>query len=283
MIWVYDIEQFPNAHVVVFRNRDSDEIRRFIIWKDGKDEINDIVAYQDFLRKEVKGMIGYNNVGYDYHLIDFILTVNPSSSVNFLLSNLDGISSQAVSDEGLYIPEWKHRIPQLDLYKIWHFDNVARATSLKSLQFAMRWHNLQDLPYDPGTHLDRKMLEKTAEYCVNDVDSTKAFYFESKDMIYDRKSFEKAFGFSCDNYSSVRIGEKINAITYEKRTGTPYKYFKNKKTFRSLIPAKDCIADFVHFKKWLKVACTVMMLPVLYMQMTVISKKMMFPQCILHV
>ena len=248
MIWIYDIEQYPNMHMCIFRHRDTDEVREFIIWAGEGKEFNQVKEYQEFLRTEVKGMIGYNNIGYDYHLIDAILTTNPTLPTSMILPKLDSISTEAVTGKGIWLPEYKHRIRQLDLYKIWHFDNVARATSLKSLQVAMRWPNVQDLPYPPGTYLTWEMVLNTKKYCLNDVDSTKAFYQESIDMIHDRKLFQKTFGFRCDNYSSVKIGEKINAQIYERNTGIPYRNFKKLRTYRSVIPAADCIADFIEFK-----------------------------------
>lgn len=247
MIWVYDTETYPNLHLAVFIHRDTDEMRRFITWVDGSESINELAEYQKFLKEEVKGLIGYNNAKYDYILVDYILKVNPSKDIVEVLTELDSLSSRAISDD-VYIPEWKHRIPQLDLMKIWHFDNKARMTSLKSLEVAMRWPNVRDLPYDPGTWITREMAMETAEYCVNDTAATKAFFQESREMIYNRKLFEKTFGFKCTNYSDVKIGEKINALTYEKKTGIPYRAFKDLRTHRSVINVRDCIADFVEFQ-----------------------------------
>ena len=44
-------------------------------------------------------------------------------------------------------------IPQIDLYKIHHFDNKARATSLKMIEYNSRSENIEDLPFPVGKEL----------------------------------------------------------------------------------------------------------------------------------
>ena len=53
---------------------------------------------------------------------------------------------------GIIYPSDRH-VPQVDLYKIHHFDNKARTTSLKALEFNMRMDNISDLPFPsaPGS------------------------------------------------------------------------------------------------------------------------------------
>ena len=64
-VWVYDLEQFQNFHSATFIDRDSDETRVFVI----HESQNDAEAYYTFLIEEVAGLIGFNNVNYDYPLI----------------------------------------------------------------------------------------------------------------------------------------------------------------------------------------------------------------------
>jgi len=46
-----------------------------------------------------------------------------------------------------------HIVPQIDLFKIHHFDNNSKRTSLKKLEFNMRSEKIQDLPYQVGSTL----------------------------------------------------------------------------------------------------------------------------------
>uniref|UniRef100_UPI002B1CEA6B hypothetical protein n=1 Tax=Pseudomonas oryzihabitans TaxID=47885 RepID=UPI002B1CEA6B len=74
-------------------------------------------------------------------------------------------------------------VPQIDLYKIHHFDNKARATSLKVLEFNMRADNISDLPFPVGTTLTRENVEVLKEYNAHDVVQTKAFLRHTQDML----------------------------------------------------------------------------------------------------
>ena len=69
-LFIYDIEQFKNYHCNIFKSVTSNRQIIFEIsqWK------NDLVAYIDFLEKEVSGLIGYNNLSYDYPMVHYILT-----------------------------------------------------------------------------------------------------------------------------------------------------------------------------------------------------------------
>ena len=46
-------------------------------------------------------------------------------------------------------------IPQIDLFKIHHFDNKAKSTSLKVLEFNMRSNSIEGLPFEIGTYLNK--------------------------------------------------------------------------------------------------------------------------------
>ena len=67
-------------------------------------------------------------------------------------------------------------VTQIDLFKIHHFDNKARATSLKVLEFNMRSDSIEDLPFRVGTVLTREQVEVLKKYNQHDVSMTKAFY-----------------------------------------------------------------------------------------------------------
>ena len=49
--------------------------------------------------------------------------------------------------------------PQIDLFKIHHFDNKAKSTSLKMLEFNMKSHNIEDLPFPVGHALTEAEMD----------------------------------------------------------------------------------------------------------------------------
>jgi hypothetical protein len=69
-IWVYDIEVFRNFHSCFLINRDTNEEKFFYIYEDTTKEV--IEEYVMFL-SSLKGMIGFNNVHYDYPVLHYLL------------------------------------------------------------------------------------------------------------------------------------------------------------------------------------------------------------------
>ena len=55
-------------------------------------------------------------------------------------------------------------VEQIDLFKIHHFDNMARSTSLKLLEFNMRLASVKDLPFPVGSTLTRDQVVMLKEY-----------------------------------------------------------------------------------------------------------------------
>src|SRR5690606_31056045 len=111
-------------------------------------------------------MVGFRNTFYDYPLLHHVLKTIGKKSVS--ASDIARIakikSDQIINSRG---NQWEHVIwdneclvPQIDLFRIHHFDNIARMTSLKTLEFNMRSNSIQDLPYPPDAVLDEQMAEE---------------------------------------------------------------------------------------------------------------------------
>ena len=73
--YAFDIEVFPNFFCATFMNvEDSAEYSSFIIaWKLGIDQSEEMKAFID---NNVLSMIGYNNLYYDYPILEFIYDYN---------------------------------------------------------------------------------------------------------------------------------------------------------------------------------------------------------------
>ena len=100
-----------------------------------------------------------------------------------------------------------HVVPQVDLYKIHHFDNDARRTSLKKLEFNMRSKTIQDLPYKPGTILTKDEIAELIKYNLHDVMETAKFYEKSADMIAFREKLTKKYDKNFLNHNDTKIGK----------------------------------------------------------------------------
>lgn len=239
MIVVYDLEQFKNYHSCFAIDIKSNEEYFFEV-SDFKD---DRKSYLSFLSK-CRGMIGYNNLAFDYPLLDFFMENHSKYSNAGELARMMFKEAQKIIDSEWGIPEWKIKIPQRDLYKIHHFDNPARRTSLKDLQIAMRWHNVQDLPFKFYHHVALEDREKIKKYNRNDVLSTKAFYEESLGEIKMRAELTKRFNIFCMNWNATKIGEGIFLKEIAKAKNVPEAVLKKQRTHRSEIDFSKCIVDY---------------------------------------
>ena len=74
-------------------------------------------------------------------------------------------------------------IPQLDLMKVHHFDNVNKRTSLKLLEFNMRMKTIEELELDFNQPVTPDQVPVVLKYNGHDVDATVDFYHETKEHL----------------------------------------------------------------------------------------------------
>src|SRR5690606_1305283 len=132
---IYDVEQFPNFHSYVGVDKDKGSESTPSIFEISERK-NQIKEYIDYLYS-LNGMIGFNNISYDYPLLHYILTNKVKLlKLDYLEINklLYAESQRIINAEWSSIAEWEVLIPQLDLFLIKHYNNTARSTSLKWLE-----------------------------------------------------------------------------------------------------------------------------------------------------
>ena len=173
---IYDIETFPNIFTYAAKCMLTGE--RFlyeISWR--HNDLEAFLGYVNACRHMGVSLVGFNNLGFDYPVIHQIIE-NPH------LTTVESIYNKAMRI--IHTP-WDNRfanviwdqdqhLPQIDLFKIHHFDNLARATSLKVLEFNMKMDTVEDLPFPPGTFLTDKEMDELITYNDHDVDATVLFY-----------------------------------------------------------------------------------------------------------
>ena len=144
---VYDIEVLPNVFTfyAVGLNNDVEGYFEISEYRDDRE------AFHNYLRwfeQTQTPMIGYNSVGYDYPIVHMLYR-NPHCGYAEAYQK-----SKAIIDGD---DRFAHTIwasdrfcPQIDLYKVNHFDNRAKSTGLKALEFAMRSESIVEssLPFD---------------------------------------------------------------------------------------------------------------------------------------
>lgn len=244
-IWIYDVETLSNVFTYSAVNRDSDEIVKFVIWKN-RNELPQLLEHLD----SCAGQIGFNNMAFDANIIELILRHRSK----FLTFNGDRIAKAIYKEAQRVISlEWSNiwnpSIPQLDIYKIHHFDNKAKMCSLKKLEIAMGFDNVQDMPYHHSEEITTdQQIEEILAYNINDIKATKEFYGHTKEKIELRKGLLQRYDLPCLNYSDSKIGEELVLKLYCEATGKNINIVKKGRTSRSIFKFNECIPSYINFK-----------------------------------
>lgn len=236
-VYCYDIECYPYVFLVVFIDINSDETHVFKIYKN----IDERKRLKFFLENNVSGLVSYNGLNYDSQLIEYIYR-NP----DFTVQELRNYSDIIVNSENRFpdVPEWKLRIPHLDLYRIHHYDNANRRTSLKWLEYSMDMQNIEDLPSDGDGD---NWIEQIEAYCINDVLSTKELYKRSTKEIALRKELSQMYNLNFRNASNSKIGSELCLKLYCDATQKYKSDVKSLRTHRKEVDCKEVIFDYINF------------------------------------
>ena len=196
-------------------------------------------------------MIGFNSVHFDYPVIHWLMQ-NPFATVEQIYAKAMSIISS--NDKfGHTIWERDRIAPQIDLFKIHHFDNIAKTTSLKALEINMRAPRVVNSPVEFGTNLTVEQIERDLiPYNLDDVHETKRFARYSLPAIQFRIGLRGQLGNHDDeplNYNDTKIGEKMleqrlgDDVCYDRSSGRKVK----RQTPRWQIALADIIFPYIRF------------------------------------
>lgn len=244
--YTYDLECYPNIFLFCGKFKGYDQIYQYEI-SDRYNDLNELVKHLSYLRNANVEMIGFNNLGYDYPIIHELMT-NPhtfSYDKAHQLSNTIIGAQRGNSFRGIGLSN--RIISQIDMMKVCHFDNDAKRTSLKALQFAMRSDSLEDLPFKirPLDNQEKDILRK---YNVHDVTETEKFFLKHEHVIDMRREFLNDGVLTGDvlNFSDVKIGTEylINRLGKQKC----FSGGKPRQTFRQIIEFKKIILPKIYYR-----------------------------------
>lgn len=249
-LYYYDLETYPNCFLFSGKFRGSSDVYTFEI-SDRMNQRNELLSHLSFVQNSQVHMIGFNTIGFDYHILHDLF-INPYT---FTAMHAHLLGSKIIQSQGFgggrgsfYIPMKERIVPQIDLFKINHFDNVNKGTSLKALQFAMRSASVEDLPFAIRALTFEEMDELRA-YNVHDVLETEVFGEKNLHLIQMRQELIDHGVLSGDvlNYSDVKIGTEylIRKIGRAKCFVTGN---KPKQTIRSIIDFKNIILPKIQFR-----------------------------------
>lgn len=206
----YDIECYPNFFSFSITHIETYQRAIFEISNIDGVITNQAPALYQFLcmlREIGARLVGYNNEHYDYPMIHLFMEMEGMITCEQLYKR----SQEIFADHtGYAFNVWanKRHLIQVDLLKIHHFDNKAKRTSLKMLEFNMRSENIKDLPFDPLKPVTRYQADELLTYNDHDVDETVAFYIHTLPMIQFRDELSKKYGKDFTNYNDTKIGKE---------------------------------------------------------------------------
>lgn len=242
-ITIYDIEVFPNFFVVVFYDLTEECFFVFEI-SPRKDDRYDLIHYL----KSLDLMVGFNNLEFDFPVLNTLIVMtnhNPKVLGKEIVREMKLKVNQIIRSKRRFGNAVRSPvIPQLDLYKMHHFDNVAKATSLKALEFVLRMKEIQQLPFPPETILTSDQMDVVIDYCKNkDVRTTHELYKKSQDEIQLRYRLSEIYNIPMLNMNDTKIGEQILLSEIRKRTNKG----QFGKTIRKQIVVGDILFPYIAF------------------------------------
>lgn len=247
---VYDIETLPNvftfdAEFLNSEQRSTWEISQY------RDDREQLFAYFDWLYRTQTPMIGFNNVHFDYPVIHW-LWQNRNASVYEIHAKSQEIINGSYTNRFAHVIWDRDRFaPQIDLFKIYHFDNKAKSTSLKYLQINMRSPTVVEsrLPFDENVSAPDVEAE-LIPYNIHDVKETKRFAHLSKSAIDFRLGLIPQHGVEVLNWNDTKIGENIliqkigENVCFDRSSGRKTK----RQTVRTSVSLNEIIFPYVTFQ-----------------------------------
>ena len=127
--WVYDCESYPNFFLLCAKNPFTRERKTFQVsmLADERFEL------ANWLMNDVVAMIGFNNLFYDSPVLYYMITKCMQMRGRELTLAIFKFGDNKIKNQGRFQKNGTPLKKQFDLFKINHFDNKAKMTSLKLL------------------------------------------------------------------------------------------------------------------------------------------------------
>lgn len=253
---VYDEETLINCFTLSAESIDNNN--RFT-WEisDRRNDLRSLLEWLEYLRINQIPMISFNGLGFDYPILHMIYMRPDLATYEAIYAKaqaiINGQNEFGNARFGHMIYESDRIIPQIDLYKIHHFDNKAKVQSLKGLEFNMRSASVKDMPVEHGEWIDAIDIDKfLVPYNQWDVSETKRFALISAEAIDFRRQMAKQIKGDVLNFNETKLGKELLA----QRLGDEVTHTRNpmtnrrepRQTVRSVIPLRNIIFPYIQFE-----------------------------------
>ena len=253
--WVMDYETLSNCFVGIFEDAELDKRKVFAInHLTTRSQFDDFVSFlKDNIDKD-DWHVSYNGLAFDSQITHYILD-NYEDWYNIsndeIAKKIYSYSQYVISgqdDRKADYPEWKMRIKQIDVFKLNHWDNAAKRSSLKWIQYSIDWDNVEEMPIHHTQEINTiEDLKRVIVYCINDIKSTKEIFHLSKEQIALRKTLSDEYVINLYSSSETRIAKELFAHFLSKSLKIQKHELKKMRTDRSVVYLAECIFPYIDF------------------------------------
>jgi hypothetical protein len=254
--WVMDYETLVNCFVGVFQHYKDDSISEIFVVNQDQ---NDLPKFIEFLNKCIQlnqWHISYNGIAFDAQISQHIiknqrklLSLTGLEAAQYIYKLAQDIITRSDRGEFQEFAPRQLKIRQIDLFKMNHWDNKAKMSSLKWIQYSMDWDNVEEMPHHHTTPVESaEQLQDIIQYCINDVLSTKKILEHSKEQIELRKTLTNEYGIDLYSASEPRISKELFLFFLEQKLGWDKAEIKRLRTKRDEIYLGQCILPYVKFQ-----------------------------------
>ena len=267
IVYVYDIEVFPNVFHCTVKNTETGELHKFEIScrRNQLDElvnffhaVNTDYTFEDLYTTKIqlntdKLFCGYNNLHYDNPIINYIIdyynTMKYKGYRDICRSifNLSKVITTSSEDDIRAWSKWKYMIcfDSFDILTMLYSNKLR--VGLKEIQVTMQYKNVQEFVADWQADLPENQIDSMIEYNINDVNSTEELLNRCKKDVDLRLAIEDEYGVRVLSKDGVNIGMKILTQKYLEKTGQTWYDIKDLRSPMDVIPLNKVILPFIKY------------------------------------
>lgn len=267
IVYVYDIEVFPNVFHCTVKNTETGELHKFEIScrRNQLDElveffhtVNTKYTFGNLYTTDIKLdtnilFCGYNNLHYDNAIVNYIIDCynimkyKGYRDICRSIFNLSKVITTSSEDDNSAWRKWKYMIcfDSFDILTMLYSNKLR--VGLKEIQVTMQYKNVQEFVADWQADLPENQIDSMIDYNINDVNSTEELLNRCKKDIDLRIAIEDEYGVRVLSKDGVNIGMKILTQKYLEKTGQTWWDIKDLRSPMSVIPLNSVILPFIKY------------------------------------
>lgn len=252
---VYDYEAVLNCFLGVFVNTANPKDFHMFEMSEFHNDFPKFIAFLDMCLQNSVRLVSYNGLKYDSQLTwhcwlnrKKFLTMSGAEIASEIYQFSQNVIALTNAREFPPYNPTKIKFRECDLLAINNYDNAAKRTSLKWLQYMMDWPNVEDMPKPFNERHDERDILWLKKYCLNDCLSTREKFFKDKSEILLRNKLSAHFKLNLFNASEPKLAKEIFLKLLSEEMGVDKKQLRKQRTFREKVHLADAILPYISFK-----------------------------------